>query len=66
MDIAIYRSGEELFLTARNETFRVIGRTTSEFKFEQTEVLPSNAKKLGDHHMWAIASKLPDALIAAA
>jgi hypothetical protein len=66
MDIAIYRAGEELFLQAQSKTFRVIGRTTKEFRFESTDALPQDAKRLGDHHMWAIASKLPDELIAAA
>ncbi len=63
MDISIYRNGEDLFLKARNEIFRVIGRTTKDFEFEATDHLPNEAKKLGDHYMWAIASKLPDSLI---
>jgi len=66
MDISIYRVGEELFLQAKNQSFKVIGRTTSDFRFEITESIPKDAKRLGDHHMWAIASKLPDELIAAA
>lgn len=66
VDISIYRLDEELFLKAKNKIFKVIGRTTKDFRFEDTENLPQNAKKLGDHHMWAIASKLPDELITAA
>ncbi|GLQ31878.1 hypothetical protein [Litoribrevibacter albus] len=66
MDIAIYRVGEELFLQAKSKIFRVVGRTTKEFRFESTDTLPEDAKRLGDHHMWAIASKLPDELINAA
>ncbi|GAA3920337.1 hypothetical protein [Litoribacillus peritrichatus] len=66
MDIAIYRDGEELFLKAQNEVFRVIGRTTKDFQFEAMDQLPNAAKKLGDHYMWAIASKLPDEIINAA
>lgn len=66
MDITIYRAGEELFLKAQAKVFRVIGRTTKDFRFESTDQLPQDAKRLGDHHMWAIASKLPDELIVAA
>ncbi|MFC3151818.1 hypothetical protein ACFOEK_12330 [Litoribrevibacter euphylliae] len=66
MDITIYRAGEELFLKAQANVFRVIGRTTKEFRFETAEALPKDAKQLGDHHMWAIASKLPDELIVTA
>ena len=66
MDITIYRLDEDLFLKAQSKIFKVLGRTTKDFRFESLDSLPKEAKKLGDHHMWAIASKLPDELIAAA
>lgn len=66
MDISMYRNGEELFLKANCEVYKVLGRTTQEFRLEQAVEVPNDAKRMADHYTWAIASKLPDELISQA